>query len=79
MWKQLPTINTLNSTMVGDLSFPWGVENLSKRLSLLGCCWEKACGGRKVIVKRQKFRSRANHVLCMPERFRGQGSLFHFS
>ena len=38
--KQLPPFNTLNSTMVGDLSFPGSVETLGKRLGQLVCCWK---------------------------------------
>ena len=33
--KHLPTLNTLNSALVGDLSFPGSVETLRKRLGLL--------------------------------------------
>ena len=40
VWKQLPTLNTPNATLVGDLSFPRSVETLSysKRSSQLGYC-----------------------------------------
>ena len=32
--KLLPTLNTLNSALVGDLSFPESVETLRKRFGL---------------------------------------------
>ena len=38
--KQLPTPNTLNSTLLGDLSFPGSVETLRKRLGQFVCCWK---------------------------------------
>ena len=38
--KHLPTLNTLNSALVGDLSFPGSVETLRKRLSLLVYTWK---------------------------------------
>ena len=38
--KQLPTLNTLNSTLVGYLSFPESVETLMKRLGQLVYCWK---------------------------------------
>ena len=37
--KHLPTLNTLNSALVGDLSFP-GVWKLRKRFGLLVYCWK---------------------------------------
>ena len=37
--KQLPTLNTLNSTLVGDLLFPGSVETHRKRLGRLVYCW----------------------------------------
>ena len=40
VWKHLPTLNTLNSALVGDLSFPGSVETLRKRLSLLVHTWK---------------------------------------
>ena len=72
--KHLQTLNTLNSALVGDLSFSGSVETLRKRFGLLVYCWKYACDGRKVIVKKQKYCSEANRVLCMPERIRGQVS-----
>ena len=36
--KHLPTLNTLNSALVGDLSFPGCVETLRKRFCLLVYC-----------------------------------------
>ena len=53
--KQLPTLSTLNSTLVGYLSFPGSVETQMKRLGQLVYCWKYACDGRKVLVKRQKY------------------------
>ena len=38
--KQLSTLNTLNSTLVGYLSFPGSVETLIKRLGQLVYCWK---------------------------------------
>ena len=38
--KHLPTLNTLNSALIGDLSFPGSVENLRKRFGLLVYCWK---------------------------------------
>ena len=70
LWKQLPTLNTLNST----LSFPESVDTPRKPLCKLVYCWKKACDGWKLLVKRQKYCSTANRVLCMPERIRGQVS-----
>ena len=73
--KHLPTLNTLNSALVGDLSFPGSVETLRKRFGrLIVYCWKYACDGRKVIVKKQKYCSTANRVLCMLERIRGKVS-----
>ena len=72
--KHLTTLYTLNSALVGDLSFPGSLETLRKRFGLLVYCWNKACDGRKVILKKQKYCSTANRVLCMPERIRGQVS-----
>ena len=64
MWKQLPTLNTLNST----LSFPGSVDTPRKHLCKLVYCWKKACDGWKLLVKRQKYCRTANRVLCMLER-----------
>ena len=36
--ETLETLNTLNSALVGDLSFPGGVETLGKRFGLLVYC-----------------------------------------
>ena len=41
VWKQLPTLNSLISTLVGDLAFTASVGTLRKRLSHLGYCWKK--------------------------------------
>ena len=49
--KQLPTLNTLNSSLVGYLSFPGSVKTLMKRLGQLVYCWKYACDGRKAVVK----------------------------
>ena len=38
--KHLPTLNTLNSALVGDLSFPGSVETLRKCFGLLVYCWK---------------------------------------
>ena len=38
--KHLSTLNTLNSALVGDLSFPGSVETLRKRFGLLVYCWK---------------------------------------
>ena len=40
--KHLPTLNTLNLALVGDLSFPGSVETLRKRFQpgLLVFCWK---------------------------------------
>ena len=38
--KHLPTLNTLNSALVGDLSFPGSVETLRKRFSIFVYCWK---------------------------------------
>ena len=38
--KQLPTLNTLKSTLVGYLSFPGSAETLMKRLGQLVYCWK---------------------------------------
>ena len=38
--KHLPALNTLNSALVGDLSFPGSVEALRKRFGLLVYCWK---------------------------------------
>ena len=38
--KQLPTLNTLNSTLVRYLSFPGRVETMMKRLGQLVYCWK---------------------------------------
>ena len=40
VWKQLPTLNSLNSTLVGDLSFHGRVETLRQRLGHLVYCWK---------------------------------------
>ena len=76
--KHLPTLNTLNSALVGDMPFSGSVETLKKRFGMLVYCWKYAYDGRKVIVKK-KTKSTANRVLCMPERIRGQVSLFCLS
>ena len=77
--KQLPTLNTFNSTLVGYLSFPVSVQTLMKRLGQLVYCWKKACNGRKALVKRQKYCRTANRVLCMSERIRGHMSCFRLT
>ena len=61
-----------DSALVGELLFSGSVETLRKRFGLLVYCL--ACDDRKVIVKKQKYCSTANHVLCMPEIIRGQVS-----
>ena len=38
--EHLPTLNTLNSALVGDLSFPGSVATLRKRFGLLVYCWK---------------------------------------
>ena len=38
--EKLPTLNTLNSTLVGYLSFPRGVETQRKGLGQLVYCWK---------------------------------------
>ena len=45
-----------------------------KRLGQLVYCWKYACDGRKTLVKRQKYCSTANSVLCISERIQGQVS-----
>ena len=56
------------ATLAGDLSSPVSVETPRKLMKQLGYCWKKACDDSKVLVKRQKYFSTANRVLCMPER-----------
>ena len=58
--KHLPPLNTLNSALVGDLSFAGSVETLGKRFGLLVYCTKQACDDRKVIVKKKKYCSTAN-------------------
>ena len=38
--KQFPTLNTLNSTLLGYRSFPRSVETQGKRLGQLVYCWK---------------------------------------
>ena len=38
--KDLPTLNTVNSALVGYLSFPGSMETLRKRLGLLVYSWK---------------------------------------
>ena len=38
--KRLPTLNTLNSALVRELSSPGSVETLRKRFGLLVYCWK---------------------------------------
>ena len=49
-----------------------------ERLSQLGYCWKKACDGRKVLVKRQRYCSTTKRVLCMPEKNSRTGVLISF-
>ena len=62
----------LGSLMYRDVS-------VMKRLGQLVYCWKQACDGRKALVKRQKYCSTANRVLCMSERIRGQVSWFRLT
>ena len=49
-----------------------------KRFRLLVYCWKWACDGRKVIVKKQKYCSTANRVLCMQRKNSRTGAMISF-
>ena len=50
--KQLPTLKTLHSALVADISFPGSVETLRKLLIKLGYRWKKTCDSREGLVER---------------------------
>ena len=52
---QLPTLKTLHSALVADISFSGSVETLRKLLIQLGFRWKKTCDSRKVLVERRNI------------------------